>query len=88
MYRLSVTTDFERAFKKLDRSVQILINKWIRKHLENCEDPRAQGKALVGNFKGFWRYRIGDYRLIVQICDCELILIALSIAHRSQVYKN
>ena len=46
MYRLSVTTDFERAFKKLDRSVQILINKWIRKHLENCEDPRAQGDIV------------------------------------------
>ena len=85
-YKLLLSDDFEKQFKKLDRSIQMIIVKWIRKHLENCDDPRASGKALLANLKGYWRYRIGDYRLLVEIKDKELIIVAISIAHRSDVY--
>ncbi|MBQ6017225.1 MAG: type II toxin-antitoxin system RelE/ParE family toxin [Clostridiales bacterium] len=87
-YALVLTEDFEKQFRKLDRSVQTIVVKWIRKHLENCEDPRAAGKALSANLKGYWRYRIGDYRLLVEIRDEELIIVAISIAHRSDVYDR
>jgi len=87
-YTLVITEDFEKQFKKLDRSVQTVVVKWIRKHLEDCEDPRAYGKGLVANLKGYWRYRIGDYRLLVEIKDDELIVVAISIAHRSDVYDR
>ena len=64
-----------------------MINKWIQTHLINTEDPYASGKALVGNLKGYWRYRIGSYRLLVKINDNELIIIAVDIDHRSVVYR-
>lgn len=87
-YTLVLTEEFEKQFCKLDRSVQTIVVKWIRKHLEDCEDPRASGKALSANLKGYWRYRIGDYRLLVEIRDEELIIVAISIAHRSDVYNQ
>ena len=88
MYKVKTTDDFDRQFRKLDRSVQTIIAKWIRKHLVDCEDPRATGKALTADLKGYWRYRIGDYRLIAEIRDDELIIIAVAIDHRRQVYSR
>ena len=87
MNSLITTSDFDKAFRKLDRSVQIMISKWIHKHLDNCDDPRAFGKGLSGNLKGWWRYRIGNYRLLVEIKDDELVIVAIEISHRSQVYQ-
>lgn len=80
-YTLVTTENFEKQLKKLDRSVQVIVVKWIRKHLENCKDPKAFGKGLTANMKGYWRYRIGDYRLLVEIREEELIVMAISIAH-------
>ena len=87
MYSIETTDDFNKQFKKLDKSVQQLIAKWIKKHLISTDNPRAQGKALTANYKGYWRYRIGDYRMIVEFDDGELIIFAIGIAHRSEVYK-
>ena len=49
MYVVKTTSNFDKQFKKLDRSVQRMIAKWIRNHLENCTNPRATGKGLVAN---------------------------------------
>ena len=87
-YSVETTPRFDREFKKLDRFTQRMLKAWIEKHLVNCDDPRASGKPLTANRKGQWRYRIGDYRLICAIEDDRLIVIALSIGHRSIVYKS
>lgn len=84
-YKFYTSSDFDKQFKKLDKSVQRTINKWIQSHLINAENPYASGKALVGNFKGYWRYRIGSYRLLVKIIDNECIIIAIDIDHRSVI---
>ena len=52
----------------------------------DCEDHRAHGKALTANRKGEWRYRIGDYRLICLIKDNELVVLAVNVGHRKNVY--
>ena len=88
MYTLKTTEGFDKQFKKLDRSVQIMIKRWIDKHLSGDKDPRAQGKALSATLKGWWRYRIGDYRLLAEIIDDELVIVAVEISHRSRVYKG
>ena len=86
-YKFYTSSEFDKKFKKLDKSVQIIINKWIQAHLINNENPYASGKALIGNLKGYWQYRIGSYRLLVKINDDELIIIAIDIDHRSVIYK-
>lgn len=86
MYRIETTSRFEKEFKKLDKFTQKMIRSWISKNLADCEDPRSRGKALTADRKGQWRYRIGDYRLICLIQDDELIILALAIGHRKEVY--
>ncbi len=88
MYKVKTTSDFDKQFKKLDHSVQVMVSKWIKKHLINTDNPRAQGKPLTANLKGYWRYRIGNYRLLAEIRDNELVVVAVEIAHRSTVYDK
>ena len=88
MYSIKTTERFDKQFKKLDRSVQIMVKNWITKHLVGTQNPRAQGKNLSGNLKDYWRYRIGDYRILAEIRDNELVIIAVSIEHRSKVYNT
>lgn len=87
IYSIETTKRFDKEFKKLDRYTMKMIKSWIEKNLVNCENPRAHGKGLSSNRSGQWRYRIGDYRLICEIQDSKLIILALSIGHRSEIYK-
>lgn len=87
-YTIKTTPRFDREFKKLDRYTMRMIKAWIEKHLVNCEDPRIHGKGLTANRSGQWRYRIGDYRIICQINDTELVILALSVGHRNEIYKK
>ena len=85
-WHIETTTRFDREFKKLDRYTQRMVKAWIEKHLVDCDDPRTHGKGLTANRSGQWRYRIGDYRMICLIEDEKLIILALSIGHRSSIY--
>ena len=76
-----------KELKKMDRYTRQLIFSWISKNLDGCENPRSHGKALTANRSGHWRYRIGAYRLICPIQDQELIILALSVGHRREVYQ-
>ena len=87
-YSVEVTPRFEKEFRNLDRYTMKMIKAWISKNLVDCADPRVHGKELVGDGKGQWRYRIGDYRLICRIEDDRLVILALSIGHRREVYKQ
>ena len=87
-YSVETSLRFEKEFKKLDKYTQLMIKAWIDKNLEDCEDPRRIGKGLTANCSGQWRYRIGDYRLICQIEDARLVILALNIGHRREVYNR
>ncbi len=87
-YSVETTTRFDREFKKLDRYTQKIVKAWIEKNLVDCADPRAHGKGLTADRSGQWRYRIGDYRLICLIEDEKLVILALTIGHRSDIYKS
>ncbi|MGP1459234.1 MAG: type II toxin-antitoxin system RelE family toxin [Treponema sp.] len=87
-YRVRTTARFDKDFKKLDRYVQRIIKAWIVKNLAYCENPRAHGKSLTENLKGLWRYRIGDYRLLCEIQDDNLVILALSVGHRRDIYNR
>jgi len=86
-YRVEYTVEVIKQLKKLDRQIKIFLKTWIEKNLVNCDNPRVHGKALVANKAGLWRYRVGDYRLICRIEDSELVILAMSVGHRRDVYK-
>jgi mRNA interferase RelE/StbE len=74
-----------KRLKKLDHSIQIKIKKW-KTEIEALENPRSRGKPLTQNLQGYWRYRIEDYRLICDIQDEKLVILVLTVGHRSNIY--
>lgn len=87
MYQVRFSKNALKQLKKLDKSVSSLILGWIRKNLEECHNPRIHGKALVANKSGQWRYRIGDYRILAEINDVEVVILVVNIGHRREIYK-
>jgi mRNA interferase RelE/StbE len=88
VYNIELSDRFKKEFKKLDKFTQKILRGWIEKNLVGTNNPRAQGKALTANRSGQWRYRIGDYRLLCVIYDDKLVILALSIGHRREIYKK
>ncbi len=87
-YKVEVSERFKREFRKLDRYTQKILRAWIDKNLVDCENPGAFGKGLTANRSGQWRYRIGDYRLICSLENDKLVILALSVGHRSEIYRQ
>lgn len=86
-YSVRFTKGAKKQLEKLAKTTAKLIASWLKKNLEGCEDPRIHGKALVANKSGQWRYRVGDYRILAEINDTEIIILIVQIGHRSKVYK-
>lgn len=84
-YKLVPTSRFIKQLKKLDKFTQKQITNYLSSHV--TVNPRQYGKALTANRSGQWRYRIGNYRVIVSIEDDKLIVTALEVGHRKEVYK-
>ncbi len=76
----------QKHFEKLDKQAQKQIQKFLRERLLPSPNPRLLGKALVGNYADFWRYRVGDYRVICKIEESEFVVLVVRVAHRKEVY--
>jgi mRNA interferase RelE/StbE len=88
---LAWTVSFEpRALselKKLDRSAQQRVVRFLHERIAGNHDPRGFGKPLTGDKVGLWRYRIGMYRIVCRIDDEHRAVLVLRIAHRKDVYR-
>jgi mRNA interferase RelE/StbE len=73
--------------KTLDFPVQKRILRFARERLANAKDPRTLGDALHGDLSGYWRYRVGDYRLICDVRDKQIVIVVLQIGHRREIYR-
>lgn len=85
-YQVIIPIKLHKKIKKMNSSTQKLLYSYIKKNLCGTEDPRIHGKPLKGNLKGFWRYRILNYRLIVEIKDDKLVIVAVDFDHRNKIY--
>lgn len=86
-YKLVFTDKAKKQLKKLDKHTAALIIGWLEKNIENCENSRIHGKGLIENKSEQWRYRIGDYRVICEIEDEEIIVLVLEVGHRREIYS-
>lgn len=84
-WQVSLSPDAAKWLRKADPQVARRIRDVLRV-VETLDEPRSRGKALTGNLAGLWRYRVGDYRIICDIRDDELVIIALEIGKRDSVY--
>jgi mRNA interferase RelE/StbE len=76
------------------RQVRQLSRHWAKEILDYMDyriapsdDPRQFGKGLVGDLSGYWRYRVGDYRIVCQLIDARLVVLVVEIGHRSDIYR-
>lgn len=74
-------------FAALDRPIQRRIQRFIDERLLRAHDPRQLGKALTGAWTGYWKYRVGDWRMIAGIRDERLVIYIVRVGHRREVYR-
>ena len=86
-YRVRFTERAKKQLKKFDKHISALIIGWLEKNIEGTNNLRNHGKSLVENRVGECRYRVGDYRIICEIKDEEVIVLVLEIGHRREIYK-
>lgn len=84
-YSVIFTERSRKQFSKLNKDIQVRIIEYLEKKVINS--PLECGKSLTGNKKGLWRYRIGDYRVICNISNKQLLVLVIDIGHRKDVYK-
>lgn len=87
MWRLQFSKKADRQLSKMDASVRRIIVAWLLKNIDRCENPRVHGKGLSADKSGIWRYRVGDYRILCDIQDDELVVLAIEIGHRKDMYR-
>lgn len=88
MWRLVFSQRADKQLSKLDPGVRRIILRWLLKNIDGCSDPHVYGKCLTANKSGKWRYRIGDYRVLCEIQDEELVILAIEIGHRREIYRK
>ena len=88
-WKIEIDPTADHELSKLDRQAAKRIIKFLHKRIAPLEDPRIIGEALKGSHLGdFWKYRVGDYRVIVHIEDDVLLVLVLRVGHRKSVYKK
>jgi mRNA interferase RelE/StbE len=75
-----------KQLKKLSKKTSDAIISYMDE-VATLQNPRDRGKALTGNLKGFWRYRVEDYRVLCKITDTKLLITVVRVGHRSSIYK-
>ncbi|CUW10696.1 RelE/StbE replicon stabilization toxin [Leuconostoc gelidum subsp. gasicomitatum] len=86
MYHVTFTKQALKQLKKLDKFTQSTIYQWIVNNLDGTDNPRLHGKGLTANHSGQWRYRVGDYRVLANIIDDEIVIEIFTIGHRRDIY--
>lgn len=85
-YRIELTPEAVRDLRKLDRQAAIRVQKFLRERVGVLDDPRSLGGPLVG--VPYWRYRVGEYRILTEIRDSLLLVLVVEVGHRSKVYRR
>jgi mRNA interferase RelE/StbE len=87
MYRVKISEKALKALINLNKQIARMIVAWIEKNLEGTNNPRDNGKRLSHDKKGIWRYRVGNYRILANIINDELIILLIEFGHRKDIYK-
>ena len=87
VWQVEFLPEASRDLKKLGRDAQAAILTYLRQRIATSDNPRRFGHALTGDKKGFWRYRVGDYRIVAAIEDNRFVVVVVAVGHRREVYR-
>ena len=87
-WEIKYTESALRQLKKLDKPIARKVLDLMDERIAHMENPRSVGKNLVGPKIGsYWRYRIGDVRVICDIKDSQLVVLVIELGHRKEIYR-
>ena len=86
-WTVDYTETARKQLRKLDKQVARRILDFLDERVAAAEEPRSTGKALTGPLGSFWRYRVGEYRIICDIQDGRLRVLVVQIGNRCEVYR-
>jgi len=88
VWKIELTSTATRQLAKLDKAVAQRIRRFLQQRIAPLENPRILGQKLHGKTLGeFWKYRVGDYRIVAKIEDARLVVLVIQIGHRSEIYR-
>jgi len=87
-WQIEFNESAKKELAKLDRQVARRLIDFLKNRVLNLRDPRSVGQALRGSTLGeFWKYRVGDFRIIASIQDDRMIVLVLRLGNRSDIYR-
>jgi mRNA interferase RelE/StbE len=87
-WKIELSAQVDRDLARFDPPQTKRILKFLHERLAPLDNPRSIGQALHGSRLGeFWKYRVGDYRLICKIEDGRLLVLVLRVGHRKEIYR-
>ncbi len=86
-WRIEFTPEAEKQLAKLDKESAKRITRFLRERVASLNDPRSLGEPLKGRLREFWRYRVGDYRILCRVEGGRLLVLVVRIGHRRDVYR-
>jgi mRNA interferase RelE/StbE len=87
-HNVELSESADRELGKFDVQQAKRILKFLHQRIAKLDDPRSLGETLHGSRLGeFWKYRVGDYRLICKIDDDRLVVLVLRVGHRKEIYR-
>lgn len=88
VWQIELSEVARKQFVKLDPSIGKRLVKFLRERIATLDDPRSVGKPLLGALLGgYWRYRLGDYRLVCDIQDGKVCILVLEVGNRKEIYR-
>ncbi|EAX47309.1 addiction module toxin, RelE/StbE family [Thermosinus carboxydivorans Nor1] len=88
-WKVKLSDQVVKQLKKIDPVAREMLLTYLEQRIEGSADPRRYGEPLKGNLSGYWRYRIGQYRLLCEIEDIEdneVTVYVIAIGHRREIY--
>ena len=85
-WKIEISEQARKQAKKLGKADAERVTRSLQE-IALLEDPRQRGHGLVGDYAGYWRYRVGDYRIIAKIEDARLVIVVIAIGHRREIYR-
>jgi mRNA interferase RelE/StbE len=86
-WKIEITDSARRQLAKLDKATAKQITAFLNERVAQQSHPRMIGKALTGPLGHYWRYRVGDYRIICDIQDSVLRVLVIQVGHRREKYR-
>ena len=88
VWRIEFDRQAEKELDRINAQTTARILRFLHDRVAKLDDPRSLGEALKGSRLGsFWKYRVGDYRIIAHIEDDRLCILVVRIGNRKDVYR-